>query len=71
MGYAELIRTLELLPEDKRTEVLDFARFLAQQSDAARSVHRTLGDSEFGELFRNPVEMPSFTPLSREEANAR
>lgn len=29
MGYAELIQTLEQLPEDKRCEILDCAKFIA------------------------------------------
>ncbi len=29
MGYAELIRTLESLPSERRSEVFDFVEFLA------------------------------------------
>lgn len=32
MGYAELIETLQNLPQDKRAEVFDFVEFLAAKS---------------------------------------
>lgn len=31
MGYAELIKKLQALPEDKRAEVFDFVEFLASR----------------------------------------
>ena len=31
MGYAELIKTLQALPEDKRAEVFDFVEYLASR----------------------------------------
>lgn len=71
MGYAELILTLEQLPEAKQAEVLDFAKFLAQQAKNEASKPRTLAESSLGELMRNPLSIPNFKPLSREEANAR
>jgi hypothetical protein len=71
MGYDELILTLEQLPEDKQAEVLDFAKFLAQQVNKAESSPRTLAESPLAELMRNPLGVPGFKPLSREEANAR
>ncbi len=37
MGYAELIETLENLPQDKRAEVFDFVEFLAAKSKVART----------------------------------
>ncbi|MFA6203952.1 MAG: DUF2281 domain-containing protein [Gallionella sp.] len=37
MGYAELIETLQNLPQDKRAEVFDFVEFLAARSKMARS----------------------------------
>lgn len=71
MGYAELILTLEQLPEAKQAEVLDFAKFLAQQVTKEEPPPKTLAESSLGELMRNPVLIPDFKPLSREEANAR
>lgn len=35
MGYAELIETLQNLPQDKRAEVFDFVEFLAAKSRMA------------------------------------
>ena len=35
MGYAELIETLQSLPQDKRAEVFDFVEFLAAKSKMA------------------------------------
>lgn len=71
MGYAELILTLEQLPEDKQAEVLDFARFLVQQLKKEEPEPKALGESSLGEFIRNPLSVPDFKPLSREEANAR
>ena len=71
MGYAELIETLQQLPEDKQAEVLDFAKFLAQQAQRQGEGPRTLAESALAELMRNPLSVHDFKPLSREEANAR
>ena len=71
MGYAELIQALQQLPDEKQAEVLDFARFLAQQVQREETKPRTLAESNLGELMRNPFRIPDFKPLSREEANAR
>lgn len=71
MGYAELILTLEQLPEAKQAEVLDFARFLAQQSQRESAKPKTLGESSLAQWINNPIGVANFTPLSREEANAR
>lgn len=71
MGYAELIRALDQLPEDKRAEVLDFARFLVQQSESLKTQVKTLAESSLGELIRHPVGIAGFVPFDREEANAR
>lgn len=71
MGYAELIHTLEQLPEDKQAEVLDFAKFLVQKNQKEEIKPKTLAESSLAELMRNPLSVPDFKPLSREEANAR
>ncbi|WP_377811511.1 DUF2281 domain-containing protein (plasmid) [Azospirillum sp. A29] len=36
MGYAELIKKLQALPEDKQTEVFDFVEFLAARFAASK-----------------------------------
>ncbi|MBK1838206.1 DUF2281 domain-containing protein [Azospirillum sp. YIM B02556] len=36
MGYAELIRKLQALPEDKQTEVFDFVEFLTARFAASK-----------------------------------
>jgi hypothetical protein len=71
MGYAELILTVEQLPEEKQAEVLDFAKFLAQQTAREKTKPKTLAESSLGELMRNPLSVHDFKPMSREEANAR
>lgn len=71
MGYAELIETLQQLPEDKQVEVMDFAQFLLQQVQQQDERPRTLAESALAELMRNPLSVHDFKPLSREEANAR
>lgn len=69
MGYADLIRTLQSLPQDKQAEVFDFVEFLATRSgkgtptaDKARPITA---------FFARPFQAASFQPLSRDEANAR
>ena len=71
MGYAELIHTLEQLPEDKQAEVLDFAKFLAQRVQKQEVQPKTLAESSMARWIREPVGVVGFSPLSREEANAR
>jgi len=41
MGYAELIETLQNLPQDKRAEVFDFVEFLARKSGIATDTRHT------------------------------
>ena len=71
MGYAELIHTLEQLPKDKQAEVLDFANFLAQRIPKQEARPKTLAESSMARWIREPVGVAGFTPLSRDEANAR
>ena len=71
MGYAELILTLEQLPEAKQAEVLDFAKFLAQQSQRESVKPKTLAESSLAQWINNPIGVADFMLLSREEANAR
>lgn len=71
MGYAELIQTLEQLPEEKQIEVLDFAKFLAQRNQQSTIKPKTLAETELAKWINNPLGVKDFQPLSREEANAR
>jgi hypothetical protein len=53
MGYAELIETLQNMPEDKRAEVFDFVEFLAAKSKALsgrRVEAEEWTDDEFAQL---------------------
>jgi hypothetical protein len=52
----ELIRICEALPENKRTEVTDFARFLLGQQDDAR----------WEELLDDPTPRPKLEKFVRE-----
>ena len=71
MGYAELIRVLERLPPQRQAEVFDFAEFLAQRcaSDGPEFVASPRG--ALAELRAHPYKINAFTPLTRDEANAR
>lgn len=40
MGYAELIKKLQTLPEDKQAEVFDFVEFLAARFAASKDAGR-------------------------------
>lgn len=71
MGYADLIRHLQDLPESQQAEVFDFVEQLVQRNQAAQKKVTNLAASILGELMRNPIMVDSFTPLSREEANER
>lgn len=39
--------------------------------ESNKQTAKTLADSTIAELIRNPLQVNDFTPLSREEANAR
>lgn len=71
MGIAELIETIQALPAAKQAEVFDFVEFLAQRNPLERQQSKTLADSSLADLMKNPLRVPGFMPLSREEANAR
>lgn len=72
MSYAELIeQRLLTLPEAKQAEVFDFVEFLAARNQAELQVENTFAKSSLADMMRNPLLVPGFTPLSREEANAR
>ena len=54
----ELIRICEALPEGKRTEVADFARFLLAQQD----------DERWEQLIASPQRRPKLDAFLRESA---
>ena len=74
MSYAELIQRLQSLPAAQQAEVWDFVEFLASRQAAQA---RATAPSTEASLPRVPMwldeslRVPAFTPLSREEANAR
>ena len=71
MGYADLISRLQVLPEAKQAEVFDFVEFLVQRNQAEQSAIKTLADSSLATMMRNPIRVSHFTPMTRDEANAR
>lgn len=71
MGYADLISRLQVLPEAKQAEVFDFVEFLVQRNQVEQQAIKTLADSSLAVLMKNPVRVSQFTPMTREEANAR
>ena len=54
----EIIRICEALPEAKRTEVADFARFLAARQN----------DEHWEQLLASPERRPKFDAFLRESA---
>ena len=50
MGYAELIETLQNLPQDKRAEVFDFVEFLAAKSKMASATQHESEEWTDGEF---------------------
>ncbi len=58
MGYAELIKTLEALPEARRAEIFDFAEFLAARCgiDKQNTRCEEPPPSVAGRCTRPPVE---------------
>ena len=71
MSYAELIEKLQALPDSKQAEVFDFVEFLANRNQVEREQQKTLAVSSLASMMKNPLVVADFTPLSREEANAR
>jgi lipoate synthase len=71
MGYADLISRLQVLPAAKQAEVFDFVEFLVQRNQAEQQAIKSLADSSLAVLMKNPARVNQFTPMTREEANAR
>lgn len=70
MSYAELIQVSEKLPKEKKSELIDFARFLLQQTQHDQTDRKTLAESSLAQWINDPLSVKDFEPLSREEANA-
>ncbi|MEX8520477.1 MAG: DUF2281 domain-containing protein [Leptothrix sp. (in: b-proteobacteria)] len=73
MGYAELIRTLQELPQDKQAEVFDFVDFLAARAGipARSGADAPEPARPLAEFFRQPFRVETFQPMTRDDANAR
>lgn len=72
MSYAELIeKRLQTLPDAKQAEVFDFVEFLATRNQVEHNEEHALAKSSLADMMKNPLRVPGFIPLSREEANAR
>ena len=74
MSHAELIRRLQALPAAQQAEVYDFVEFLASRQAAverAAAAPATLSQTPLAAWLDKPFVVPGFTPMSREEANAR
>lgn len=71
MSFAELIEHLQALPQAKQAEVFDFVEFLAARSREETTPGKTLAESSLAQWINNPLRVDRFTPLSRDEANAR
>lgn len=77
MSHAELIQRLQALPAAQQAEVFDFVEFLArrqavtQAATAPPEQTSVAGQRRLPMWLDKPVEVPGFTPLSRDEANAR
>lgn len=71
MSYAQLIEKLQTLPEAKQAEVFDFVEFLASRNRTEPSQEPAIAKSPLADMMKNPLQVPGFTPLSREDANAR
>ena len=80
MSHAELIRRLQTLPAAQQAEVVDFVEFLISRQPAGlapaeRAAHEPPGPASNPPRkplwLDKPFVVPGFTPMTREEANAR
>ncbi|MDD5297497.1 MAG: hypothetical protein PHU46_11345 [Rhodocyclaceae bacterium] len=68
MGYAELIKTLENLPPDRRAEVFDFGEFLAARCQRETAPATTNQERPLAEFLNSPLAVKEpFKPMSRDE----
>lgn len=72
MSYAELIeKKLLTLSQSKQAEVFDFVEFLSTRDSPENHEEHTLEKSSLAAMMKNPQQVAGFTPLSRDESNAR
>lgn len=64
-----MIIDLSVLPEEARIEVLDFYEFVKQRHQKKANISPKRRDINWEKLV--PRTVPSFTPLTREEAHER
>jgi hypothetical protein len=71
MGYSELIEKLQNLPTDKQFEVFDFVEFLASRATQNALIQSEKSKSALTQLRKQPLTVSNFSPMRRDEANAR
>lgn len=71
MGYSELIEKLQNLPTDKQFEVFDFVEFLASRTTQNALIQIEKSKSALTQLRNQPLTVSNFSPMRRDEANAR
>ncbi len=71
MGYAELIETLQKLPEEKQNEVFDFVEYLASRAALNVSTRSEKSQSALAQMRTRPMMVSNFSPMKRDEANVR
>lgn len=74
MSFAELIQRLQALPAAQQAEVFGFVEFLVGRQPAAQAAAAPaakLEQSRLAMCLDEPIVVPGFKPLSREEANER
>lgn len=75
LTYADLIQQrLQALSPAQQAEVFDVVEFLARRRVAAVAASAKppegAGPSPMANWFSHPIQVPAFTPLSRDEAKA-
>jgi hypothetical protein len=68
MGFAKLIETLNTLPPEKQSEIIDFAEFIAKKHQQTPQNEEMVTPLAEWLLF---PKISAFEPMGREEANAR
>jgi len=71
MSFAELIEKLQTLPADKQSEVIDFVEFLANRIRRDSLAQESKIQSALSAMRSSPLTVRDFSPMSRDEANAR
>lgn len=71
MDYSDLILHMRNLPKDKQAKVFEFVEHRTQQNDVIRSPAGAVAQSSLAKWILNPIVVPGFRPMSRDDANAR